>query len=82
MRATAKDLRLKTREILAAVERGEEVIVTYRGKEKARIVPMAATTSQKEGTEESLFGMWRTNDRVADVEAFMDDIRGGRFHAR
>jgi prevent-host-death family protein len=40
MKATAKEMRFKTKEILAAIERGEEVTITYRGKEKARILPI------------------------------------------
>ncbi|MFO8015861.1 MAG: prevent-host-death family protein, partial [Candidatus Woesearchaeota archaeon] len=30
MEATTKDLRLHTRELLAATDRGEEVVISYR----------------------------------------------------
>ena len=41
MDATILDLRYRTKDVLKAVERGEVVTVLYRGKEKARIVPIA-----------------------------------------
>jgi len=39
MRATAKDLRFQSRELLNTVNRGEEVVITYRGKPCAKLVP-------------------------------------------
>jgi prevent-host-death family protein len=82
MKATAKEMRFKTKEILAAIERGEEVTITYRGKEKAKIVPLEQERSTNTGEEEEpLFGIWRTNKRVADVNAYLDELRGGRFDA-
>ncbi|HDH98396.1 MAG TPA: type II toxin-antitoxin system prevent-host-death family antitoxin [Deltaproteobacteria bacterium] len=77
MKATAKDMRFKTKEILAAIERGEEVILTYRGKEKARMLPISQEQSGTTGEEEPLFGIWRSNKRVADVNAYLDELRGG-----
>ncbi|RLB27966.1 MAG: hypothetical protein DRH11_17925, partial [Deltaproteobacteria bacterium] len=41
MKASAKDLRYKTKEIIAALERGEEVLLTYRGEEKAKIISVS-----------------------------------------
>ena len=40
MKTTAKDLRLHTKRILEAVNRGQEVTITHRGKARAKIVPM------------------------------------------
>ena len=37
MKATAKQLRFHCGEILDAVSRGEEVIITYRGKPRAKL---------------------------------------------
>ena len=82
MKATAKDLRYKTREILAAVERGEEVLITYRGKKKARIVPIVDKNEKPGAKEKSLFGIWHDHDMVSDVTAYLDGIRGGRFGTR
>jgi prevent-host-death family protein len=84
MKASAKDLRYKTREIIAALERGEQVIITYRGVEKGKIVPVAkkAARSDDRRDEDSLFGIWRGNEKVANVDAYLDKVRGGRFGTR
>ncbi|MGM0632805.1 MAG: hypothetical protein ACQETO_06475 [Pseudomonadota bacterium] len=42
MHATVKDLRLNTRLLLAAIERGEIVEITYRGKPCARLAAASA----------------------------------------
>lgn len=46
MEATTKDLRLHTRALIAATDRGEEVIITWRGKPRARLVPLADEESR------------------------------------
>ncbi len=40
MKATAKDLRFYAKELLESANRGEEVIITYRGKPYAKLVPL------------------------------------------
>ena len=84
MKASAKDLRYKTREIIAALERGEEVLLTYRGQEKAEIIPVRKKTLKISGEREEipLFGIWRDNEKTSDVNAYIDRIRGGRFGTR
>ncbi|MBW1999592.1 MAG: type II toxin-antitoxin system prevent-host-death family antitoxin [Deltaproteobacteria bacterium] len=83
MKASAKDLRYKTREIIAALERGEEVLLTYRGKEKGRIIPVSKRAPKSYEKEENfLFGIWRENEEVFDVDAYVDKVRGGRFGSR
>lgn len=84
MKASAKDLRYKTKEIIAALERGEEVLLTYRGEEKAKIIAVSKKTAKRYDRREetSLFGIWRENEKVADVDAYLDKVRGGRFDTR
>jgi prevent-host-death family protein len=77
MKATAKDLRFHTKEILDAVERGEEVIISYRGKEKAKIVPLPE--ERKVEKENPLFGIWSDNKEVEDVEEYLDKLRNPRL---
>jgi prevent-host-death family protein len=81
MKASAKDLRCKTKEIIAALERGEAVILTYRGEEKGKIIPVSKKTAKSYDRREecSLFGIWRGNEKVANVDAYLDMVRGGRF---
>ncbi|OGL48117.1 MAG: prevent-host-death protein [Candidatus Schekmanbacteria bacterium RBG_13_48_7] len=80
MQATAKDLRIKSKEILSAVERGEEVIITYRGVPKARIVPIKKNSSahKKKTHRNSLFGIWKDNKEVCDVDSFINAVREKR----
>ena len=78
MRATAKDLRFHSTELLNTVKRGEEVIITYRGKACAKLVPIEEENEQ-EITSSELFGIWKDNDQVKNVENYVRDIRKGRF---
>jgi len=75
MTVSTKELRTRTKEIIEAMKRGEEVIITYRGKPVAKISPI----KEKEDPDDSLFGIWEDNPAVDDVEEFIDEVRGGRF---
>ncbi len=55
MQATAKDLRFHSTELLNTVKRGEEVVITYRGKPCAKLVPIVEEESQEIKPNE-LFG--------------------------
>ena len=54
MKATAKDLRFRSKELLNTVNRGEEVVITFRGKPCAKLVPYGETKDQHRKSE--LFG--------------------------
>lgn len=75
MQATAKDLRFNVKELLDTITRGEEVIITYRGKPHARLIPF--TEEAKE--ENELFGIWADHPLSVDVNAYVNRIRRGRF---
>jgi len=47
MKATTKDLRLRTKELLETVSRGEEVVITCRGKPCAKLVPFENKIGRK-----------------------------------
>jgi prevent-host-death family protein len=78
MKATAKDLRFHSKELLSTVNRGEEVIITYRGKPCAKLVPYDEFEKDK-NIKSTLFGMWKDNDIIEDVDSYVRDIRKGRF---
>lgn len=78
MKATAKDLRFHAKELLSTVNRGEEVIITYRGKPCAKLVPYDEFEKDK-NIKSNLFGMWKDNDIIDDVDSYVRDIRKGRF---
>ncbi|MCP3929622.1 MAG: type II toxin-antitoxin system prevent-host-death family antitoxin [Bacteroidetes bacterium] len=77
MKATAKDLRFHSKELIDSVNRGEEVIITFRGKPCAKLVPYRELKNKKE--ENELFGMWQDNDITKNVDKYVRKIRKGRF---
>jgi prevent-host-death family protein len=77
MRATAKELRFKSKELIDSVNRGEEVVITFRGKPCAKLVPYQEIKGQTEKNE--LFGIWQDNDRVNNVDDYVRSLRKGRF---
>jgi prevent-host-death family protein len=76
MKATAKDLRFHSRELLDTVNRGEEVVITYRGKPCAKLVPYK---EEKKIRKDELFGIWKDNEDVQNVEEYVRNLRKGRF---
>lgn len=78
MKATAKDLRFHSKELLESVNRGEEVVITYRGKPWAKLIPFRK--KEKKSLEEgnNLFGIWRNNKAVEKVDEYVRDMRKGR----
>ena len=79
MQATAKDLRFHSTELLNTVKRGEEVIITYRGKPCAKLVPIEEKINPVVPGE--LFGIWKDNDQMENVEDYVKNLRKGRFDA-
>ncbi len=79
MNTTAKGLRTRTKEILDAVDRGEEVVVTFRGRARAKIIPIAAQArSRSVAAENPLFGIWKDDETARNVKAFVDRARAPR----
>ncbi|NNM59319.1 MAG: type II toxin-antitoxin system prevent-host-death family antitoxin [Legionellales bacterium] len=74
MQASIRDLRIHTKELLDAVNRGEEVIITFRGKDYAKLVPL----TESHQPENSLFGLWENNPKVTEVSNFIDNLRKSR----
>jgi len=77
MKATAKDLRFHSKELLDTVSRGEEVIITFRGKPCAKLIPYR--DKRKASAENELFGIWKDNDRIQDVDGYVRGLRKGRY---
>lgn len=72
--ATTRDLRLNTKEVLSATRRGEDVVMTYRGKPIARLVPIEE--ERIEGRNPG-FGMW-ADHRELNVEQQVRTMRKHR----
>ncbi|HEY90051.1 MAG TPA: type II toxin-antitoxin system prevent-host-death family antitoxin [Thermoflexia bacterium] len=77
MQATAKDLRFNVKELLDTVSRGEEIVITYWGKPRAKLIPFVEHLER----EDELFGIWADHKPSADVNAYLRAIRKGRFDA-
>lgn len=77
MKATAKDLRFHSKELIDSVSRGEEVVITFRGKPCAKLVPFRDLKNKTE--ENKLFGMWKDNDTIDNVNEYVRNLRKGRF---
>ena len=72
MTVTAKDLRFKISELFNALSKKEEIIITYRGKAKAKLVGLDEPSKK----EDVAFGMWQ--DRDEDVDTMVREMRKGR----
>jgi prevent-host-death family protein len=77
MKATAKDLRFNSKGLLDTVNRGEEIVITFRGKPCAKLVPY--TEKNRENVKNKLFGIWKDNDMVQDADKYVRGLRKGRF---
>lgn len=77
MKATAKDLRFNSKELLDTVNRGEVVVITFRGKPCAKLIPYDEENGQN--TINELFGMWKDNDMAQNVDEYVRGVRKGRF---
>ena len=77
MQVSAKELRGQTKRMLEAVDRGEEVVISYRGKARARLVPIEEPAPTEQ--DDPLFGLWRDHDESVDVDAYVRNLRRSRF---
>ena len=77
MKATAKDLRFQSRELLNTVSRGEEVVITYRGKPCAKLVPYQ--NEGKKNKEDELFGIWKDHKDIQNIDEYVRNLRKGRL---
>ena len=79
MEITTKQLRVQPGKIISQVGRGQDLIITYRGKPRAKIVPI--TDERAYETEDScdeLFGIWKDRNEMENVEQYVRDMRKGR----
>jgi len=69
MEASILDLRYRMKSVLEALDRGEPVTVLHRGRERARLVPIAPPRSDRPMTEHPALAcgatekIWRTRLR-------------------
>ncbi|MGH9452381.1 MAG: type II toxin-antitoxin system Phd/YefM family antitoxin [Terriglobia bacterium] len=78
MVVTAKELRLKTTEVLKKVQKAGSVTITFRGK------PIANITALERPAEESVkndpaFGIWKNRKDLGNAQAWVRKMRKPRF---
>ena len=80
MKASIVDLRYHMKDVLRAIDRGETVTVLYRGKEKAKLVPIESRPEKPmKSTDHPAFGMWKDREDMKDPSAWVRKIRRSRF---
>ena len=80
MKASVVDLRHKMKEILAALDRGEEVTILYRGKERAVMIPAQQRDKKRTpAAEHPAVGMWKDREDMKDPAAWVRKIRRNRL---
>ncbi len=77
MNSTAKDLRFHTKKLLELVKRGEEVVITFRGKPLAKLIPFKSPKNKRK-EENELFGIWKDREDLNDVNEYVRSLRKGR----
>ena len=74
MTVTAKDLRFNISMLFDLLSKGEDILITYRGKAKAKLIPYNQLSSDEK--TDTIFGMWQ--DREEDVDTMVRNMRKGR----
>ena len=77
MVVTAKDLRFNISMLFDVLSKKESIIITYRNKPKAKLIPYDENCSN-EKKENKLFGIWKDRDSLNDVDNYVRELRKGR----
>ena len=78
MRISVAQLTRRPREVLALLDRGAGVIVTYGGKDVARLVPVDQEPRRRSLRDYPAFGMWADRENMKDPAAWLREQRRGR----
>ena len=79
MEITTKQLRIQPGRIVSQAANGQEITITYRGKPRAKIIPISiGKISVSEIPENELFGIWKKRKDTENVGQFVRNMRKGR----
>ena len=78
MEVSAKQLRVQSGRIISQVNKGLEVVITYRGKPSAKIIPISVKLTDIEDKDDKLFGIWKDRKDLDNVDHYVRNIRKGR----
>jgi prevent-host-death family protein len=82
MTVTAKDLRLKTSEILKKVQRVGSITITLRGKPVARLTSTRREKSERDLKDYRAIGMWAGRKDMKNPAAWVRKVRQPRYSLR
>ncbi|MBU4320317.1 MAG: type II toxin-antitoxin system prevent-host-death family antitoxin [Thermodesulfovibrionales bacterium] len=74
--ATAKELRNRASAILGSVRKGDEVVITLRGKSIAVLKPIGTVEEQFNPVG---FGIWKNRKDIKDVSKWLNERRKERY---
>jgi antitoxin (DNA-binding transcriptional repressor) of toxin-antitoxin stability system len=74
MTVTAKDLRFNISMLFDMLSKGEDILITYRGKAKAKLVSYVEPSNEEK--TDIIFGMWQ--DKEESVDTMVRNMRQGR----
>jgi len=77
--ATAKELRTHAAAILERIRKGDEVVITMRGKSIAIMKPVSDIEKPFSPVG---FGIWKDRKEISDVTKWIDERRKARYHQR
>ncbi len=80
MNATIVDLRYRMKDVLRAIDRGETVTILYRGKEKAKLMPIGQASDHPRPSikDQPLFGIWKNREDLGDPASYVRALRRAR----
>ena len=79
MKVTTKQLRIEPGRIISQVDTVKEITITYRGKPRAKIVPIGdRKNTGSETQEDELFGIWKDREDLMNVDQYIRNKRKGR----
>jgi antitoxin (DNA-binding transcriptional repressor) of toxin-antitoxin stability system len=65
------------KDVLRAIDRGETVTVLYRGKERAKLTPIAPASGSgaPKTKDQPLFGLWKDREYTSDPASYLRRLR-------
>ena len=79
MKMTFLELRRDPAKLMEALERNEEVTLSRRGREVARVIPSGQPAAVPDVKSHPAFGMWADRQDMGDPAAYVRNLRKGRF---
>jgi prevent-host-death family protein len=78
MEITAKEFRGKPSQIIEQASRGTEVIITIRGKKRAKLIPYKQAKKNNLDVTDQIFGLWKDHNDTESVDEYVRSLRKRR----